>query len=178
MESNGNKSTEMKKRTALHTKDIAQLIEENQGLLYKVVHGYCPDVHEQEDLIQEIIFELIKSYARFDHKVKVTTWMYKVAFNMAISHYRKVKTRKKYMVPMPEKLVKIDDTNTLGVHEDILRLRKFIQELDSLHKALMIMYLDGNSHSEISEAMGISVSNVGTKIGRIKKQLKKKFKNS
>lgn len=168
----------MKIKSSEHTNDIAQLIEENRRLLYKVVHGYCTDIHEQEDLIQEIIFQLVKSYDRFDHKVKVITWMYKVAFNVAISHYRKVKARKKYIVPMPEKLVKVDDSKAVEVNEDIIRLRKFIQELDPLNKALIIMYLDGNSHTEISEAMGISVSNVGTKINRIKKQLKKKFKQN
>jgi RNA polymerase sigma-70 factor (ECF subfamily) len=165
----------MKDSKAIHTNEIARLIEENRRLLYKVVQGYCSDVHEQEDLIQEIIFQLLKNYDRFDHKVNATTWMYKVAFNVSISHYRKMKTRKKYIVSMPEKLVKIDDSKTNEVIEDIIRLRKFIQELQPLNKASMIMYLDGNSHTEISEAMGISVSNVGTKINRIKQQLKKKF---
>lgn len=163
------------KRTE-HSNEIAKLIEENRRLLYKVVQEYCPDVHEQQDLIQEIIFQLIKSYDRFDHKVKITTWMYKVAFNVAISNYRKVKMQKRYMMAMPEKLVLIDDSKQVEVNTDIIRLRKFIHELKPLNKALMIMYLDGNSHAEISEAMGISVSNVGTKINRIKKQLKKKFK--
>lgn len=155
--------------------EIVQLIEEHQKLIYKVVNSYCSNRQEQEDLIQEIIFQLIKSYPRFDHQVKVTTWMYRVAFNVSISHYRKMKNRQKYLVPMPEKLVKIDDTADHQPNEDLARLQAFIQELNPLNKAILIMYLDGSSHTEIAKAMGISVSNVGTKIGRIKKHLKKKF---
>jgi len=158
--------------------EIALLIEDHKNLICKVAHSYCSDTHEQEDLIQEIIFQLIKGYEKFDHQVKVTTWMYKVAFNVSISHYRKAENRKKYVVEMPEKLVSVEETNAADVDDNILRLRSFIEELDPLNKALLILYLDENSHAEISEAMGISVSNVGTKINRIKKQLQKKFKMS
>ena len=77
---------------------------------------------------------------------------------------------------MPEKLVLIDVTERNEVPADILLLRQLIQVLNPINRALMIMYLDGNTYTEISEAMGISLSNVGTKINRIKKQLKHKFK--
>ena len=155
---------------------IVDLIDANKGLIYKVVSSYCSTVHEQEDLIQEIIYQIIKGYKNFDHKVKVTTWIYKVAFNVSISHYRKDKTRQKFFVPMPDKLVRVDESDESDLDENLKRLRMFIQELNPLNKAILIMYLDGNNHSEISEAMGISLSNVGTKINRIKKQLKIKFK--
>lgn len=157
--------------------EIVRLIEEHRNLIYKVANGYCSAPHEQEDLIQEIILQLIKGYQRFDHKVKVTTWMYKVALNVSISHYRKVKTRQKYILPMPEKLIKVDDSGEKELNENIIRLRTFIQKMPPLNRAVLIMYLDGNSHAEISEAMGISVSNVGTKISRIKVQLKKDFQH-
>ena len=155
--------------------DIAVIIEENINLIYKIVNSYCTDSNEQEDIIQEIILQIIKSYDTFDHKVKVTTWLYRVAFNITISHYRKLKTRKKHVVAMPSNIVVIDEDVSNEYGERINQLRAFIQEFDPLNKAIVIMYLDGNSHKEISEAMGISLSNVGTKISRIKTQLKKKF---
>jgi RNA polymerase sigma-70 factor (ECF subfamily) len=158
-----------------HQSDIATLIEEHRKLIYKVAHSYCPDTQEQEDLIQEIILQLIKGYEGFDHQVKVTTWMYKVAFNVAISHYRKTKKRRQYILSMPDKPVQISAPKEQEVDERLLLLRKFIADLDPLHRAIMIMYLDENSHAEIAKAMGITVSNVGTKIGRIKKLLKQKF---
>ncbi|MGF7140246.1 RNA polymerase sigma factor [Roseimarinus sediminis] len=156
--------------------EITGLIKENLGLIYKVANSYCKAQHEQEDLIQEIIFHLLKAYPRFDHQVKVTTWMYKVAFNVSISHFRKISTRQKYLAPMPEKLVSIDEAGPEESNDDLRLLQQFIEELDPLNKAILIMYLDGNHHNDIAQAMGLSESNVGTKIGRIKKQLQKKFK--
>ncbi|WP_418652908.1 RNA polymerase sigma factor [Tenacibaculum soleae] len=156
--------------------DIANIIKNHKNLIYKIVNSYFTDSNEQEDVIQEIIFQTIKSYKNFDHKVKVTTWLYRVAFNITISNYRTQKTRKKHVVEMPSKIVAIDEDVTNEYDERIKQLRVFIQEFDPLNKAIVIMYLDGNSHKEISEAMGISLSNVGTKISRIKTQLKKKFK--
>jgi RNA polymerase sigma-70 factor (ECF subfamily) len=161
---------------SLKKNDLSVIIEANKNLIYKIVNSYVSDINEQEDLIQEIIFQIIKSYNTFNHKVKITTWLYRVAFNVTISHYRKQKTRKKHVVAMPSMIVAIDEDVTIEYDEKIKQLRAFIQEFDPLNKAIVIMYLDGNSHKEISDAIGISVSNVGTKISRIKTQLKKKFK--
>lgn len=156
--------------------EIVRYIEQHKALIYKVVNSYCSDTHEQEDLIQDVILQLIISYDTFDHKVKVTTWMYRVALNVSISHYRKIQTRKEHISSMPEQLIEVEDISAKETSEDVIRLRTFIQELAPLDRGLFIMYLDGSTHAEISEAIGISVSYVGTKIERIKKQLKEKIK--
>lgn len=77
---------------------------------------------------------------------------------------------------MPDNLISIKEENEVNMDEKVQQLRQFVKEFNPLNKAILIMYLDGNSHLEISEAMGISVTNVGTKISRIKLQLKNKFK--
>ncbi|MEO1436961.1 MAG: sigma-70 family RNA polymerase sigma factor [Bacteroidota bacterium] len=159
-------------------KPIIELLEQHQALIYKVVNAYCTDRHEQEDLIQEILFLLLKSYDRFDHQVKVTTWMYRIALNVSISHYRNIQKRQRYNLPMPEKLVEVVDAPAKDMQEEVQRLHTFIQTLKPLNRALMILYLDGNSHAEMAAALGISVSNVGTRINRIKKQLQQKLKNA
>lgn len=156
--------------------DILQYIEENKNLIFKIVNAYSYYPEEQEDLIQEIIINLLKSYEKFNHAVKITTWMYKIAFNVVISYNRKIKTREKYFVPLKEKLVHIQEENKTEENENIKKLNQFIQELKPLNKALMIMYLDAKTHKEIAAVLGISETNVGTKINRIKKELKKKFK--
>ena len=74
--------------------DLIEIIEENKGIIYKVVNSYCKDLNDQEDLVQEIMYHLLEGYERFDHQSKVTTWMYRVALNVSISFYRKSKTRK------------------------------------------------------------------------------------
>ena len=77
---------------------------------------------------------------------------------------------------MTENLIDSSDAQEDNQAEDIRQLRKFIQELDEMNRALMILYLDGNSHQEISDVLNISVSNVGTKISRIKEKLREKLK--
>ncbi|MAC66323.1 sigma-70 family RNA polymerase sigma factor [Zunongwangia profunda] len=156
--------------------DITVIIEKNKNLIFKVVNAYCYYPEEQENLIQEIIIHLLKSYKRFDYGVQITTWIYKIAFNVVISYNRKIKTREKYFVPLKEKFVHIQDENKVEDDENLKKLNHFIAQLKPLHKALMIMYLDQKSHKEIAMVLGISESNVGTKINRIKKELKTKFK--
>lgn len=159
-----------------HVDDLIQIIEENKGIIYKVVNSYCDDPNEQEDLIQEILFHLLEGYSRFDNLSKITTWMYRVALNVSISYFRKSSTRKKYISRMPEKMVEIKAEEEETMDREVFQLRRFIQNLDELNRAIMIMYLDGNSHEDIGEVLDISVSNVGTKIHRIKQRLKEHFK--
>lgn len=157
--------------------DLIQIIEENKGIIYKVVNSYCNDPNDQEDLVQEIMYHLLEGYERFDHQSKVTTWMYRVALNVSISFYRKSKTRKKYISLMPEKIIQIEaDLDEENMDREVAQLRHFIQNLDELNRAVMIMYLDGNSHEDIAEVLDLSESNVGTKIYRIKNKLKEHFK--
>jgi RNA polymerase sigma-70 factor (ECF subfamily) len=157
--------------------DLIQIIEENKGIIYKVVNSYCNNPNDQEDLVQEIMYHLLEGYERFDHQSKVTTWMYRVALNVSISFYRKSKTRKKYISPMPEKIIQIEaDLDEENMDREVAQLRHFIQNLDELNRAVMIMYLDGNSHEDIAEVLDLSESNVGTKIYRIKNKLKEHFR--
>lgn len=157
--------------------DLIQIIEENKGIIYKVVNSYCNDPNDQEDLVQEIMYHLLEGYERFDHQSKVTTWMYRVALNVSISFYRKSKTRKKYISPVPEKIIQIEaDLDEENMDREVTQLRHFIQNLDELNRAVMIMYLDGNSHEDIAEVLDLSKSNVGTKIYRIKNKLKEHFR--
>ena len=157
--------------------DLIQIIEENKGIIYKVVNSYCNDPNDQEDLVQEIMYHLLEGYERFDHQSKVTTWMYRVALNVSISFYRKSKTRKKYISPVPEKIIQIEaDLDEENMDREVTQLRHFIQNMDELNRAVMIMYLDGNSHEDIAEVLDLSKSNVGTKIYRIKNKLKEHFR--
>jgi RNA polymerase sigma-70 factor (ECF subfamily) len=156
--------------------DFIAMIEKRKGIIYKIANAYSRSSEDQKDLVQEIILQLWSSYGNYDPEYKITTWIYRIALNVSITHYRKDVVRKKYTIPMTEQLIDNTDANQDNPAEDILQLRKFIQELDEMNRALMILYLDGNSHQEISSVLNISVSNVGTKISRIKEKLREKFK--
>ena len=156
--------------------DFIVMIEKRKGLIYKIANAYSRSSEDLEDLVQEIILQLWSSFGNYDPKFKITTWIYRIALNVSITHYRKDVVRKKYTIPMTEQFIESSYTEKDNQADDIRQLKKLIQELDEMNRALMILYLDGNSHQEISNVLNISVSNVGTKISRIKEKLREKFK--
>ncbi|MEP2771528.1 MAG: sigma-70 family RNA polymerase sigma factor [Fulvivirga sp.] len=163
----------MKKQSA-----FLKVLEEHKGIIFKVCNMYCSDHEEQKDLVQEVIIQLWKSFDKYDSSYKLSTWIYRIALNVAISNYRKLNTRSKYILPMQASFLDVSDEAEDNVPDDIALLRQFIKGFDEFNKALMILYLDGNSHEEISKILNISTSNVSTKINRLKKKLKEQFKTA
>jgi RNA polymerase sigma-70 factor (ECF subfamily) len=153
-------------------KSFLRDIHEHQGIILKVCSMYCDDRDDSQDLFQEIVLQLWKSYSRFKGEAKVSTWMYRVALNTAITRLRKTKRR-----PDNQRLDK-DDFNITEVANSRLdiqfnsELQQAIDMLNRFDRALMMLYLDEKSYSEIGEIMGISESNVGVKLNRIKNRLK------
>lgn len=155
-----------------------QLIQDNKGIIWKICNSYCKEEHQREDLAQEIIYQLWKSSVRFDKTYKFSTWMYRVALNVAISHYRK-ESKSNSVVALAENHLEVAERTDSGSHqeENIHRLQKCINELEELNRALMILYLEEKSYAEIAEILGISETNVATKISRIKERIKQQLKN-
>lgn len=163
--------------TALDPQDrFLTLLEEHDKILYKVASSYCKDPEDRRDLIQEIVVQLWRSFGKYDDSYRFSTWMYRIAMNVAISFYRSHSRRKRDTVPADESLLEIvaadGETET---SDDIRLLHQFIGQLDELNRALMILYLDGNSYDTIAEILGISTTNVATKISRIKERLRRDF---
>lgn len=157
-------------------RDFELIIEKNKGIIYKVANSYCKDVDDRKDLAQEIIIELWKSFKRFNHSGKFSTWMYRVALNVAISFYRKDSKRKMISIELTESLIKIIPDNEPGEMESqVHQLQQFIGELKDIDRALMILYLEDKSQKEMGEIIGITEANVSTKIARIKDKLRVKF---
>ena len=156
--------------------EFSKTIEENKGLIFKVANSYCRHEEDRKDLVQEISIQIWKSFNKYNKQYKLSTWIYRISLNVAISYYRKNKIRKEQITPLSEETIHItDQENTDG--GEIARLYAFIHELKELDRALMLLYLDNSSYKEISEILGISESNVATKINRIKKKLKQRFDN-
>jgi RNA polymerase sigma factor (sigma-70 family) len=147
------------------------LMEEHKKILYKVCHSYCRNPGDRDDLAQEIIVQLWRSFRKFDARVRFSTWMYRIALNVAISFYRRESVRTRHIVPGSEHLLEaIDETGSRS--EEVQLLHRWIEELDPLNKALAILYLDGNNYQEIADVLGISQTNVATKISRLKETLR------
>jgi RNA polymerase sigma factor (sigma-70 family) len=162
--------------TELKSTHFLEVVNSNKGIIYKVASLYCNDTEARKDLVQEIIIQLWRSYDNYDKKFKQSTWIYRISLNVAISFYRKEIRRKDISNPISKNVLSFEDTNHGSETEsEISVLHQFISELKELDKALMLLYLDEKSYKEISEIMGISETNVATKIGRIKILLKQKF---
>jgi RNA polymerase sigma-70 factor (ECF subfamily) len=158
---------------------VIQIIMQNMGIIHKVANMFCKSQEDKDDLVQEIMTQLWSSFEKFDDAYKLGTWMYRVSLNIAISFYRKKQTQEKYFMPLDENLDIIsNDENENEVETNNLELlEKFISKLKEFDKALMLLYLEKKSHQEISEILGITTSNVSTKIARIKEGLKQQFSN-
>ncbi len=152
------------------------VIDVHKGIIYKVANSFCADAEDRKDLVQEIILRLWKSFDSYDDQYKYATWIYRVALNAAISFHRKEKSRYHFHTPLSEGIFNLPDLegNHLADQRTVF-LARFIAELKELDRALMLLYLDEKSHKEIAEIIGITETNVATKIGRIKQVLKQKF---
>jgi len=152
------------------------LLDTYKGLIYKIAHSYCADPEAKKDLVQEIIVQIWKSFDKYNNQFSQSTWIYRIALNVAISFYRKETRRKEISKPLPDSILNFAAENPASEKESNLRLlQQFISELKELDKALILLYLDEKSYKEISEIIGITETNVATKIGRIKILLKQKF---
>ena len=160
--------------TPKHQERFQTLLDEHKRILYKVCHSYCRNRDDREDLAQEIIVQLWRSFGRFDERYRFSTWMYRIALNVAISFYRRETTRTRHVISDDEQILDaVDETKTQP--EDIRPLYQFIEKLDELNKALVLLYLDGNSYAEIASVLGITETNVATKINRLKNSMKQEF---
>jgi RNA polymerase sigma-70 factor (ECF subfamily) len=156
-------------------KEFIKMVSENQAIINKVCFGYTNNLEDRNDLRQEIIIQIWKAFSSFNHKSKISTWIYRIALNTAISNFRRNKRNIKSneLLPAYYQIPEVEENKEL--EENILKLYQLIHGLDDLEKAIMLLYLDDNSYSDIAEIVGISETNVATKINRIKLKLKSQF---
>lgn len=152
-----------------------ELLDNNFGIIRKVANLYGTTQDDKEDLKQEITIQLWKAFPKYDVNLKFSTWIYRIALNIAISHYRKSRTKSNLFARYDDKAYNTPAVEPETSDKRLMLLEKFISDLKELDKALILLYLDGKKHEEIADILGISVSNAGTKIGRIKQLLKQKF---
>lgn len=142
-------------------------------MLHKVCNLYCSSIHDRQDLFQEIVIQLWKSYPRFRGEAKFSTWLYRIALNTAISDLRRQKRRP--LTTDPENLP-AGLTDILYAKEQEEQLRQLyaaIGQLTELEKALVMLYLEDRNYEEMEEILGINQNNLRVKMNRIKEKLRK-----
>ncbi|MBS7232535.1 RNA polymerase sigma factor [Flavobacterium psychroterrae] len=151
-------------------------IESHKGILYKVSKMYMDNHDDQQDLFQEIICQLWKSYDSFRNESQFSTWMYRVAVNTAIVFLKKEK-RKVDKYEIASENIKDDEGDSHIKESQIDHFYKAVQKLEKIDKAIIFYQLEGFSHKEIGENLGISEGNARVKLNRAKEKLKEIIKN-
>lgn len=150
-----------------------ELIEKNQGIIHKVCNMYCDGPQDRKDLFQEILLQLWRSYANFRGEARMSTWMYRVALNTAISGLRKRKRREVEQGLSDRELELVALSPDREKEEKKKFLYEAIKLLSDVEKAIIMLHLEEHTYEEIAGIIGITSNNVGVKINRIKVKLKK-----
>lgn len=147
--------------------EFLEQIRENQGIIYKVVSLYASDPEEKKDLYQEILLQCWKGWAGFRGDARFSTWLYRICLNTVFTSLRK-KSIIVYKDDLPE------DAVVLPSHlekEESLALHAAIRQLTEVDRAVILLHLDGYSHTEIGDMMGLSANGLAVKLYRIRQRL-------
>lgn len=160
----------------MHTKkEFIQDIKENEGIIYKVTRIYSNNTEDQNDLYQEIVYQLWKSYNSFKGNSKISTWMYRIALNTAISNLKKEKRRGSQVSIDNLLLSQMNEVDTV-MEERITLLYAHIKELSIVERGIILLHLEGKNYDEIATITGFTNTNIGTRLARIKQKLKTQIK--
>lgn len=154
---------------------FVSLLDEHRRILYKIAGTYARSVEDRQDLVQEMVVQLWRSFDRYEPGYRFSTWMYRVSLNVAISWFRAETRKARTFVPAEDSILEITaaPAERRELEDGLRMLWQAIDGLDALDRALVVLHLDGESHEAIAEVLGISKTNVGTKINRIKTRLRR-----
>ena len=154
-----------------------EILNKHKGIIFRIVNYYCKDADDKKDLEQEILIQIWLSYKKYNQEFAWSTFIYRIALNVSIGFYKKQKRQKDKFSSVNLFIESyVQDETPLVIDEDLRMLNEFIFQLNDINKALMILYLQEKSYTEIALILGISATNISTKINRLKNQLKEYFK--
>jgi RNA polymerase sigma-70 factor (ECF subfamily) len=150
------------------------LLHAHRGILFKITNTYCWRSEDRADLAQEIVAQLWRAWPSYSPARTFTTWMYRVALNVAISYVRRESKRSQLSVALDENLIESVAAPAVPAEPDerVACLQRFIQQQSSLDRALLLLFLEECPHKEIAEILGITPTNVSTKINRLKQRIR------
>lgn len=150
------------------------IIKKNEGVIFKITSLYTDNRDDQKDLYQDVVYQLWKSFDFFRSESKISTWMYRIALNTALTRLKKSKRLGKF-VPIEKVIMQQTENCNTEFEEKLKVMYSHIKMLNELEKGLMLLLLEGKKYEEIAEIVGLSPSNVGTRISRIKQKLKEQI---
>ncbi len=147
-----------------------QTINEHQRILHKVCRMYTTNQDDHNDLFQEMILQLWKAFPSFRNEAKITTFMYRIALNTAISGIRKKKIKTTELESIS---FQIKETIEENFSDELKLLHASIEQLSDVEKSIVLLFLEDKPYDEIAEITGISANYVAVKMNRIKEKLRK-----
>jgi RNA polymerase sigma factor (sigma-70 family) len=156
--------------------EFLKVVTASQNIIHKVCRIYRDNQEDREDLFQDILVELWRSYPSFRGDSLPSTWVYRIALSTAIAKYRKKKNLVRYR-SLSQTEFDIPDAVTEDRYEEQKKMfYEALEKCDNVEKALVLLYLDDHSYKEMSVILGISESNIGVKLNRVKNVLRENFK--
>ena len=149
--------------------DFLEIVERSQAIIYKICRLYRDRKEDQEDLFQEIVFQLWKSWPDFRRDAKASTWMYRIALNTALAVFRKTSVPLNFEETIPENL---HPAAHVEPSENEQRMYEAIRKLVPAERAIVSLFLEDYSYKEIGDIIGITENYVGVQMSRIKMKLK------
>ena len=153
--------------------EFVKIIKDNQGTIFRISSFYAVDSEDRKDLYQEIVYQLWKSYGSFQGASSVSTWLYRVALNTSLTHSKR--RRRQETIPIEAFIQLKDDMDHHG-QERVAMMYRLIETLNKIDKGLILLYLEGKNYEEMAQITGLTTTNVGTRLHRIKSKLKTKMK--
>ncbi len=157
--------------------EFLQHINQHKGIIHKVARMYMDNADDREDLFQEIILQLWKSYERFQGNSHFSTWMYRVALNTALTFFKKEK-RKLAQPMLHEPFDLVDESATSEKESQLSHFYTAVHQLNKVEKALIFLFLEGQSHREIAINLGITEVNARVKLNRTKEKIQQIIKSN
>ena len=149
------------------------VVDSHKGIIYKVSRAYCRKEADRQDLVQEILLQLWFSFNKYDEQFALSTWIYRIALNVSISYLRKEYRRLAINHDLPVDLLSLQgEAGPPKTDDEVEQLYAYIRELKVFDRALILLYLEGKRQQEIADILGLTPSNVSTRVFRIKQQLK------
>ena len=153
---------------------FTRIIKDNEGVIFKITTIYTDNGQDQKDLYQEIVYQLWKSFDSFRNESKIGTWMYRIALNTAIGQLKKSKKHSN-KTGIDQVVLQQTENYDTEFENRLKMVYEQIHQLNILDKGLILLLLEGKKYEEISEITGLSETNVGTRISRIKQKLKSRI---
>lgn len=151
----------------MQQKEFLKNINDNRGIIYKIINLYVDDAEDRKDLYQEIVYQAWKSFQNFKEESRFSTWLYRISLNVSITYLSKRNKSTKLRNEFPEE--------PMVAHQELSEraevMYRAIKTLNEMDRGIIMLHLEGYDNAEISEIAGISKSNTGVKLHRIKQQL-------